>query len=54
LSLDRKTHLQIIGEQDTKAMKEESSWIQTNREARAQTETPPGRNPVKFPPELFV
>jgi len=35
-----------------KALKEESSWIKTDREVRAQTETPPGRNPTKFPPEL--
>jgi len=35
-----------------KALKEESSWIETNREARAQTETLPGGNSTKFPPEL--
>jgi len=34
-----------------KALNEESSWSETTREARAQTETLPGRNPMKFPPE---
>jgi hypothetical protein len=45
VNVDNKVNIQ-------KALKEESNWNETNREARAQTETLPGGSPTKFPLEL--